>query len=86
MLQINATDINHLLKILNTISPLQYKSSSCELSDVNVRLHVQLCKLVHMSGIHCYVLACSTSGWDFVYCTIQHGYYAKKEQANEKMM
>lgn len=53
---------------------------------MNVCLHVQLCNFVHVSGIHCYVHACSTSGWDFVYCIIQHGYCAKKEQANEKMM
>ena len=39
-----------------------------------------------MSGIHCYVHAPSTIGWDFMYFIIQHGYCAKKELANEDMM
>lgn len=62
-----------VIKNSDTVSPLQYESSSCELSDVNVHSYVQLCKLVHVSGIHCYVYACSTVGWDFVYFIIQHG-------------
>ena len=35
-------------------------------------LHVQSCKLVHVSGIHCHVRASSTSGYAFVYFTVQY--------------
>ena len=35
--------------------------------DANVRLHVQLRKLVHMSDVHCHVCASSASSCTFVY-------------------
>ena len=47
-----------------------YESSSFKLLKVgNVRPHVQSRKCVHVSGLHCRVLAFSTSGCAFVYCT-----------------
>ena len=58
-----------------TVSPLRTKPSSCKLStfkDVNICLHVQLHKLAHMSGVHCYLSASSTSNCPFVYFTVQH--------------
>ena len=35
-----------------------------------MRSHVQLDKLVHVSGVHCHVRASSTSGCAFVYFTV----------------
>ena len=37
-----------------------------------MRLHVQSCKLVHVSGEHCYVHASSTSVCAFVYFIVQY--------------
>ena len=34
--------------------------------------HVQSCKLVHESGVHCHVHASSTSGCAFVYFTVRY--------------
>ena len=33
----------------------------------NIHLHVQSCRLVHVSGIHCHMQASSTSGYAFVH-------------------
>ena len=38
--------------------------------DADVRSHVQSCRLVDMSGIHCHVCASSTSVCAFVYFTV----------------
>ena len=40
--------------------------------DENMHSHVQSCKLVHVSGIHCHMHASSTSGCAFVYFTVQY--------------
>lgn len=56
--------VNQLYGKSSTCEP-----SSCKLNNVNVRSHVQLHNLVHVSGIHCHVCASCTSG-AFVY--VQH--------------
>ena len=33
--------------------------------------HVQTCKVVYMSGVHCYMCAPSTSDFAFVYFTVE---------------
>ena len=40
--------------------------------DANVCSHVQSCKLVHVSGVHCHVRASFTNGCAFVYLTVQY--------------
>ena len=50
-----------------------YEPSSWQLSKMwMVCLHLQSCKLVHVSGIHCHVRTSSTSSCAFVYFTVQY--------------
>ena len=48
-----------------------HKPASCEISKMRTWVCMSnLCKLVHMSGIHCHVCASSTSGCFFLYFTV----------------
>ena len=50
-----------------------HKHASCEISKMRMCVSMSnLCKLVHMSGIHCHVCASSTTGCSFLYLTMQY--------------
>ena len=50
-----------------------HKHASCEISKMRMCVSMSnLCKLVHMSGIHCHVCAYSTTGCSFLYLTGQY--------------
>ena len=45
-----------------------FKLQTCK--EASIHLHVQLCKLVHASGVHCHAWPSSTGGCAFVYFTV----------------
>ena len=48
--------------------------------------HVQLRKLVHVSGVHRHVRASSTSGCDFAYFSVQYCCCATQGATNEDLI
>ena len=44
-----------------------FKLQTCK--EANIDLHVQSCRLVHTSGVHCHIL-CILYKWLCLYCTI----------------
>ena len=40
--------------------------------DTNMCMHIESCKLVHVSGVHCHMHAFSGRSCAFVYLTLQH--------------
>ena len=45
-----------------------FKLQTCK--EASIHLHVQSCKLVHVSGVHCHAWASPTGGCAFVYFTV----------------